>query len=129
MKYAYRIMMTELCEIPFPVQAQPVCTQGFSENPELMDEILYENVEDAALKLEHFRSVATGVVMDWNHRKVRGVREFYIEKIKVGQNDRKLLSYGAVRYAEFQVYGENIPSICPEPPAPVKRRRRRKQIA
>lgn len=129
MRYAYRIMMTELCEIPLMVQAQPGCTQGFSENPELMDEILYDSIEDAAICLERYRSVATGIVMDCNMRKIRGVREFYIEKIKVGVNDRKLLSYGAVRYADFQVYGKDIPSVCPEPPAPVKRRRRRKQMA
>lgn len=129
MKYAYRIMMTELCEIPPLVQIQPGCTQGFSENPELMDEILYDSAQEAAIELEHYRSIATGIVMDWNMRKVRGVREFYIEKIKVGQNDRKLLSYGAVKYAEFQLYGKDIPSICPEPPAPIKRRRRRKQTA
>ncbi len=129
MKYAYRIMMTELCEIPPLVQVRPGCTQGFSEKPELMDEILYDTPQEASFALQRFHSVATGVVVDHTLRRVRGVREFYVEKIKVGQNDRKLLSYGAVRYADFEVYDKTVPAICPEPPKPVKRRRRRKQMA
>lgn len=129
MKYAYRIMMTELCEIPQFVSIQKGCTQGFSEEPELMDDILYDTVEEAEESLVKFRSVATGVVMDRFMRKVRGVREFYIEKIKVGEFDRKLLTYGAVRYAEFETYGNTVPAICTPPPKPVKRKRKKKKCA
>lgn len=126
-RYAYRIMMTEMCEIPIAVNVKPGCTQGFSEEPELMDEVLYDTVEDAEISLGRFRSVATGIVMDRSAYKIRGVREFYIEKIKVGENDRKLLSYGAVRYALFEEYEDYIPSVCTEPPKPVKRRKKRRQ--
>lgn len=127
MRYAYRIMMTEMCEIPAFINVKQGCTLGFSEDPELMDEVLYDTVEDAEISLKRFRSVATGIVMDRSSYKVRGVREFYIEKIKVGENDRKLLSYGAVRYALFENFEDYIPTLCTEPPKPVKRRKRRRQ--
>ncbi|MGN0630603.1 MAG: hypothetical protein ACI4JN_04675, partial [Ruminococcus sp.] len=93
----------------------------------LMDEVLYDTVEEAEISLRRFRSVATGIVMDRNMYKIRGVREFYIEKIKVGENDRKLLSYGAVRYAMFEDFEDYIPAVCTEPPKPVKRRKKRRQ--
>lgn len=127
MRYAYRIMMTELCEIPTAMSIKPGCTQGFSEDPDLMDEVLYDTVEDAAVSLARFRSIATGIVMDRSEHKVRGVREFYIEKIKVGANDRKLLSYGAVKYALFETFEDYVPSICTQPPKPVKKKKKRKQ--
>ncbi len=127
MKYAYRVMMTEMCEIPASLSVKQGCTQGFSEEPELIDETLYDTVEDAAVSLSRFRSVATGIIMDRNEYRIRGVREFYIEKIKVGANDRKLLSYGAVKYALFETFEDYIPAICSEPPAPVKKKKKRRQ--
>lgn len=128
MKYAYRIMMTEMCEIPTILAVKPGCTQGFSEEPELMDEVLYDTVEEADVSLARFRSVVTGIIMDRSQHKVRGVREFYIEKIKIGANDRKLLSYGAVKYASFETFEDYIPSICTQPPSPVKRKKKRRQM-
>ncbi len=129
MKYAYRVMMTELCVIPQFVSIQKGCTQGFSEAPELVDDILYDTVDDATESLSRYHSIATGIIMDRFMKKTRGVREFYIEKIKVGEYDRKLVTYGAVRYAEFEAFSEAIPPICPLPPRPIKRRRRRKKCA
>ncbi len=127
MKYAYRVMMTEMCEIPASLSVKQGCTQGFSEEPELMDETLYDTVEEALASLSRFRSVATGIIMNRREYKTRGVREFYIEKIKVGANDRKLSSYGAVRYAPFEIYEDYIPAICTKAPRPVKRRKKRRQ--
>lgn len=129
MKYAYRIMMTEMCEIPTFIKIKPGCTLGFSEEPDLVDELLYDTVDDALVSLNKFRSIVTGVIMDKSQHKVRGVREFYIEKIKIGANDRKLLSYGAVRYAAFETFEDYIPSICTQPPNPVKRKKKRRQMA
>lgn len=127
MRYAYRIMMTEMCVIPAFINVKQGCTLGFSEEPDLMDEILYDTVEEAEISLKRFRSISTGIIMDRSKYKVRGVREFYIEKIKVGENDRKLVSYGAVRYALFEDFEDYIPALCTEPPKPVKRRKRRRQ--
>lgn len=127
LRYAYRIMMTEMCVIPAFINVKQGCTLGFSEEPDLMDEILYDTVEEAEISLKRFRSISTGIIMDRSKYKVRGVREFYIEKIKVGENDRKLVSYGAVRYALFEDFEDYIPALCTEPPKPVKRRKRRRQ--
>ncbi len=129
MKYAYRIMMTELCVIPQLVSIQKGCTQGFSSEPEIVDDLLYDSVEEASHSLARFHSVATGIIMDRNMRKTRGVREFYIEKIKVGSYDRKLVTYGAVKYAEFEAFGDSVPYICPAPPKAVKKRRKKPQYA
>ena len=121
MKYAYRIMMTEMCEIPVVLNVRPGCSMGFSEKPEIMEEILYDTAEEAFKSFNRFRSVATGIVMDKNLRKTRGVREFYIEKIKVGADKRNPLSYGAVKYAPFEEFEDYVPSICSEAPEPVRR--------
>ncbi len=121
MRYAYRIMMTEMCELPTILRVKPGCTEGFSKEPKLIDEILYDTVEDAAVSLEKLKSVATGIIMDQYGYKIRGVREFYIEKILVIFKKRKLLSYGAVKYASFETFKDYLPSICPLPPCPIEK--------
>mgnify|MGYP000341400115 CR=1 FL=1 len=131
MRYAYRIMMTEMCELPTILRVRPGCTEGFSKEPKLIDETLYDTLEDAAVSLAKFESVATGIVMDKHGYKIRGVREFYIEKILVIFKKKKLLSFGAVKYASFETFKDYIPSICPLPPCPVekiKNRSKRQKI-
>lgn len=133
MRYAYRIMMTEMCELPTILRVRQGCTKEFSKDPKLIDETLYYNVEDASAALAKFKSVATGIIMDRHGYKIRGVREFYIEKILVLFKTIKLLSYGAVKYAPFETFKDYLPSICPQPPCPVdeikKKNHRQKAIA
>lgn len=121
MRYGYRIMMTELCEIPESIPIQPGCTDGFSEAPYLIDDIVYYSIEDAEEVLEKYKSFSTGVVTDAYFKRIHGVREFYIEKIKIGEYDRKLKSYGAVKYADFEVYEKGKePIFCPALPPVIK---------
>ncbi len=101
MAYGYRIMMTELCEIPDAVKLEKGCTQGFSEAPYLVEETVYYDLKDAEEALAKYNSFATGMVTNSEFYRIYGAREFYIEKIKIGENDRKLKSYGAIKYAEF----------------------------
>lgn len=126
MKYGYRIMMTERCEIPENIPIKPGCTEGFSEAPYLVDEIVYYSLEDAEEVLSKYKSLRTGAVTDSSFKRIYGVREFYIEKIKLGEYDRKLKSYGAVKYADFEVYEKGKePVFCSDPPQVVKWCRRK----
>lgn len=113
--------MTELCEIPDDVPIKPGCTDGFSEAPYLIDDIVYYSLEDAEEVLEKYKSISTGVITDSYLKRIHGVREFYIEKIKIGEYDRKLKSYGAVKYANFEVYEKGKePVFCPVLPPVIK---------
>lgn len=126
MKYGYRIMMTEHCEIPDNVPIEPGCTNGFSEAPYLIDEIVYDTIEDAQEVLSKYRSIKSGVIIDSNMNRSYDVREFYIEKIKIGEYERKLKSYGAVKYAEFESYETGRqPALCKKPPEVIKWCRRK----
>ena len=125
-KYGYRIMMTEHCEIPEGIPLEPGCTDGIAEAPYLIDEIVYDKLEDAEEVLKKYKSIKSGAVTDSSFRKVYDVREFYIEKIKLGEFDRKLKTYGAVKYAEFENFEKGQePIFCEKPPAVVKWCRRK----
>lgn len=115
MTYKYRIMMTELCEIPVDVMTYPGCTQGYSELSYLIDETVYATFEEAAYMLSCYRSVETGIVMDRSRNKVRGVREYFIEQIAVDELSGMYSSYGGVKYADFEKFESYIPSICSDP--------------
>lgn len=101
MKFGYRIMMTELCEIPEIVKQERGCTQGFSEAPYLVEDIVYDDLEDAEEALSGYSSFMTGKVTDQYMQRVYGAREFYIEQIITGNYGKKLDSCGPIRYAEF----------------------------
>ncbi len=121
MKVGYRIMMTELCKVPHFIEIKPGCTDGMCYAPYLVEEPVYYTMEEAEEKLAEYRSTATGSVTDRFGNKYKGVREFYIEKIKlVGEYDRKSASYGAVKYAEFMTYENGVPDFVPEPPPVIK---------
>ncbi len=122
MGYGYRIMMTEMCEIPGFVPAEPGCTEGFSDAPYLVEDIVYHSIEEAEEAFASYISYKTGIITDRYYNRIYGAREFYIEKIKTGQYERKISSYGAVKYAPF---GECCSCIIPAPP-PVVRWCRRK---
>lgn len=114
-------MMTECCELPESIPMESGCTNGFSEAPYLVDEIVYDTLKDAEEVLKNYRSIKSGFVTDSSFKRTYSAREFYIEKIKVGEYDRKLKSYGAVKYAEFETFEKGKePVFCTEPPAVVK---------
>lgn len=120
-KYGYRIMMTERCEIPEGIPLEPGCTDGISEAPYLIDEIVYYTLEDAEEALSKYKSIKSGAITDSLFRRVYSVREFYIEKIKLGEYERKLKTYGAVKYAEFEKFEKGKePIFCSKPPAVIK---------
>lgn len=120
-KYGYRIMMTERCELPETVSMEPGCTDGFSEAPYLINDIVYDTLEDAEEVLKQYRSIKSGYITDSSFNRMYSAREFYIEKIKVGEYERKLKSYGAVKYAQFESFEKGRePIFCTEPPEVIK---------
>lgn len=113
--------MTELCEIPDIITIKPGCTDGFSETPYLIDDIVYYSLKDAEEILSKYKSIKTGAITDSSFKRIYGIREFYIEKIKIGEYDRKLKTYGAVKYPYFEIYEKGKePVFCPEPPEVIK---------
>lgn len=123
MKFGYRIMMTELCEIPEIVKQKQGCTQGFSEAPYLVEDVVYDSIAEAEKALSAYKSYVTGRVTDRYMQRVYGVREFYIEVIRVGAYGRKLSDNGAVKYAEFMDCSKM--DCLPAPPPVIKWCRRK----
>ncbi len=122
MNIRYMNMMTELCLVH--ERGEPIkegCTAGISEAPYMLQDVYYETLEDAHENIKQYRSTKSGLITGPNNFKVYGVREFYIEKIKVDSTGRKILSYGPVEHCKFATYEDGEPEMLPEPP-PVHKR-------